>query len=137
MKTFFVAHFVRPCFAPAIPRFKMGNHIVRASHSAAGSGKLCQSLEKLITSHKIVVISKSYCPYCRKAKNALKSYNIDDMHVWEIDGEPNSAQIQECLMQMTGARTVPRVFINGKFVGGGEDTVRMHKSGKLAKLLKP
>lgn len=100
------------------------------------SAGVCQTLENLVSSHKIVVISKSYCPYSRKAKEALASYNVDDLHVWDIDGEDNSAAIQECLKMMTGARTVPRVFIAGKFVGGGEETVRMHKSGKLAELIK-
>jgi glutaredoxin 3 len=37
---------------------------------------------------------------------------------------------------MTGATSVPRVFVGGVFLGGGDDTVAAEKSGKLAKLLK-
>ncbi len=37
---------------------------------------------------------------------------------------------------MTGARSVPRVFIGGKFVGGGTEVQEMQRNGRLAKLLK-
>lgn len=114
----------------------IGNQTVRAVHGVALS-LTCLKVQKLVDSHTVVVISKSYCPYSRMAKEALANYNLppDDLLVWEIDGEENTAEIQQCLKQMTGGRTVPRVFICGQFVGGGEDTVRLHKSGELAKLL--
>jgi hypothetical protein len=37
--------------------------------------------------------------------------------------------------KMTGARTVPRVFVNGKCIGGGDDTAALAASGRLAKML--
>jgi hypothetical protein len=43
--------------------------------------------------------------------------------------------LQDALAQVTGARTVPRVFIGNKFVGGGDDTARLAENGKLRKLL--
>ena len=43
--------------------------------------------------------------------------------------------IQDELEEITGARTVPRVFINGKFVGGGDDIVDLDRRGKLRDLL--
>ena len=36
---------------------------------------------------------------------------------------------------MTGARTVPRIFIDGKFIGGGSDVEKMYNSGELLKML--
>jgi glutaredoxin 3 len=39
------------------------------------------------------------------------------------------------LGKLTGDETVPRVFINKKFIGGGDDTERLHKNGELKKLL--
>lgn len=42
-----------------------------------------------------------------------------------------SPQIQDALLKLTGGRSVPRVFIGGKFVGGGDDTAAMGRDGRL------
>jgi glutaredoxin 3 len=42
---------------------------------------------------------------------------------------------QDVFVDMTGARSVPRVFIDGKFIGGGDDVVKLMKSGELAKMV--
>jgi len=39
------------------------------------------------------------------------------------------------MKQLTGGRSVPRVFIGGKFIGGGDETMAAHKGGKLEKML--
>merc|ERR1712046_275312 len=44
-------------------------------------------------------------------------------------------QIQDELQSLTGARSVPRVFINGEFYGGGDDTVHGIRTGDLVKKL--
>lgn len=94
-------------------------------------------IEDLIKKKKVVVFSKTYCPFCKKAKNALSNYNIpqEDYYVWELDKDPECDVLQATLKEMTGASSVPRVFINGKFIGGGDDTVRLHENGQLATLL--
>ena len=43
--------------------------------------------------------------------------------------------IMDYLLSITGARTVPRVFIGGKFIGGGTETRGLHQEGKLVPLL--
>jgi glutaredoxin 3 len=45
------------------------------------------------------------------------------------------AQVQETLFRMTGRRTVPNIFIGGKYIGGGDETVELHRGGKLKHLL--
>lgn len=47
----------------------------------------------------------------------------------------DGSAIQDFLGQLTGERTVPRVFIDGKCVGGGSDVKRLHSEGKLVPLL--
>lgn len=81
-------------------------------------------VDDLIRSKKVMVFSKTYCPFCTKAKNALAPYNLseDEYRVWEIEHEPQMAEIQSYLKTLTGASSVPRVFINGKCIGGGDDT---------------
>ncbi|VDM56237.1 unnamed protein product [Angiostrongylus costaricensis] len=73
-----------------------------------------------------------------QAKAALEGQQIKPgaMEWVDIDGRPDCSEIQDYMKDLTGARSVPRVFINGKFFGGGDDTVAASKSGKLAQLLK-
>lgn len=73
----------------------------------------------------------------RKAKQALSSYRLatKDYEIVELDEAEQGEAIQNALQQVTGARTVPRVFINGKCIGGGDDTVQAHKNGDIEKLL--
>ena len=58
-----------------------------------------------IKSHKIVVFSRTTCPYCMKAKAALKEVGADYIVV-EVDTREDGAAIQEALGRLTGARTV-------------------------------
>eukprot|EP00775_Hariotina_reticulata_P007690 gene7690-7890_t len=74
---------------------------------------------------KVVVFSKSYCPFCRKAKEALGQLLYpDDITVVELDqmSDEDASAIQAVMQELTGAHTVPRVFVAGHFVGGGDDT---------------
>ncbi|KAE9554290.1 hypothetical protein FO519_002524 [Halicephalobus sp. NKZ332] len=95
---------------------------------------------KKITGKKVVIFSKKTCPYCMKAKQALSVYRIprDHYEIVELDDLPAGKveNIQKVLGEMTGASTVPRVFIDGNCLGGGDDTVQALTSGKLAQLLK-
>jgi glutaredoxin 3 len=90
------------------------------------------TLDAAIQAHKVVVVSKSSCPYCLKALNILRSYNLDDIVV--LDAEENP-KYQTRAFDLTGQRTVPNVFINGKSIGGCDATTALHKSGKLKDLL--
>jgi glutaredoxin 3 len=63
-------------------------------------------VDKSVSSNKVVVFSKTYCPYCTKAKNVIKKYNIKDISVIELDDHDDCEQIQDYLAKLTGARTV-------------------------------
>lgn len=91
-------------------------------------------VDNIVNGHKVAVFAKSYCPYCQAAIAALNSINITDMHVEQIENSPYCDAIQDYLKGKTGARSVPRVFVNGKFFGGGDDTVAGVKNGTLQKL---
>ncbi|KAK9842649.1 hypothetical protein WJX74_000114 [Apatococcus lobatus] len=96
-----------------------------------------QLVDNAIKENKVVVFSKSYCPYCHKAKSALgKILPSSAITVFELDQRDDGSSIQQYLGSVTGQRTVPQVFINGKFIGGGDDTARLAASGELQKLLK-
>ncbi|PBL03975.1 glutaredoxin [Armillaria gallica] len=93
-------------------------------------------VEDTITSHKITVFSKSYCPYCRRAKTLFKDkYPDADIGVIELDERDDGSDIQEYLRQKTGQSSVPNIFINQQHIGGCDDTMSLQNSGKLAGLI--
>merc|ERR1712158_14275 len=70
-------------------------------------------IDQLIKQYPIFMISKTYCPFCTMAKEALKNYAIpaDKIKIMEIENHKDCAEIQNYMSQLTGGRTVPRVFI--------------------------
>lgn len=88
-----------------------------------------------IEKNKVVIFSKSYCPYCTKTKDLFSGLKVDGTVIFELDNMDNGADIQAALLDMTGQRTVPNVFIKGKHVGGNDDVQGANKSGKLKELL--
>lgn len=86
-------------------------------------------------SNKVAVFSKVYCPYCTMAKSALKEAGLKEYFLMELDEVDDGAAIQDALQKVTGARTVPRVFIGGKFIGGGSEVKDLQSAGKLTKML--
>jgi glutaredoxin 3 len=56
--------------------------------------------------------------------------------VIELDNRNDGNEIQDALSALTGGRSVPRVFIDGEFIGGGDDTDALERSGKLEIMLK-
>lgn len=91
-------------------------------------------MEEWISGNPVVVFSKTWCPYCQNAKEALASVGADFLAV-ELDERDDGADIQSALTERTGVKTVPRVFINGTCIGGGDDTVRLRDSGELSGLV--
>lgn len=60
----------------------------------------------------VVIFSKTYCPYCVKAKQAVGSVmDMSNVVVVELDKRPDGDAIQDYLLSITGGRSVPRVFI--------------------------
>ena len=55
--------------------------------------------------------------------------------ILELDQDENGAAIQEALLEMTGQKTVPNVFVKGNHIGGNDDTQLAAKMGKIKKML--
>jgi thioredoxin reductase (NADPH) len=86
----------------------------------------------LIHKYPVVVFSKSWCPYCKRALEALALEGVTDapvLLVVSLDRDTNG--IQSTLANMTGRRTVPNVFVGGTSIGGGDETVSLQRSGEL------
>lgn len=52
----------------------------------------------------------------------------------ELDNREDGQDIQDALYEITGVKTVPRVFLNGECLGGGTDVKKLYDSGDLIKL---
>lgn len=87
-----------------------------------------------INSNCVVIFSKTHCSYCRASKQLCKNIGVNP-RVIELDQRQDGSSIQNLLGAMTGASTVPRVFINGRCVGGNSEFQSLNKSGKLQQLL--
>ncbi|XP_041317770.1 thioredoxin reductase 3 [Pyrgilauda ruficollis] len=88
----------------------------------------------LIASHRVMIFSKSYCPYCNKVKELFRSLRVE-YYALELDVADDGASIQQVLAELTNQRTVPNVFVNGTHVGGCDATYQAYKDGSLQKLL--
>uniref|UniRef100_A0A0K8TNB9 Glutaredoxin-2, mitochondrial n=1 Tax=Tabanus bromius TaxID=304241 RepID=A0A0K8TNB9_TABBR len=98
------------------------------------SGPKAEFVKETISRDKVVIFSKSYCPYCVMAKEQFKKLDQSFLAI-ELDKRDDADEIQDILEEMTGARTVPRVFIQGRCVGGGTDVKKMYESGELKNAL--
>lgn len=89
-------------------------------------------IDEQISKYKIYMISKKTCPFCRTAKSILQDsqYLIPDEHmlIRDISNDPNQQMIQDYMSVLTGGRTVPRVFIGGECVGGGNEVASLHRA---------
>ncbi|CAM1507140.1 Fc.00g067810.m01.CDS01 [Cosmosporella sp. VM-42] len=95
-------------------------------------------LKAILKKSPVIIFSKSYCPYSKRAKGLLlEKYLITpDPYVVELDEHPLGPSLQDELLQTTGRRTVPNVMINGVSIGGADDIVALDNDDDLvAKIL--
>ena len=114
----------------------MGN-FHRGSKTAANSAsnEITQLVQGKIKDHRVLVFSKSYCPYCAKSKALLQQKNVD-FTVIELDEEADGDKMQNALKEISGQKTVPNIFIGGEHVGGNSDLQEAEANGKLDEMLK-
>ncbi|SEK58933.1 glutaredoxin 3 [Roseateles sp. YR242] len=72
------------------------------------------------------------CPYCVRAKSLLKQRGVDQIEEVRVDLDPSQ---RDTMIQMTGRRTVPQIFIGDTHVGGCDDLIALDQRGGLQPLL--
>ena len=72
------------------------------------------------------------CPFCIRAKSLLKQRGVDSIDEVRIDLDPSQ---RATMMEITGRRTVPQIFIGDTHVGGCDDLVALDQQGGLVPLL--
>jgi glutaredoxin 3 len=75
-----------------------------------------------------------FCPYCVHAERLLRARGVGDGEIEKIRVDLDPKRRAE-MMQKTGRRTVPQIYIHGQHVGGYEDLAELDRAGKLVPML--
>ncbi|OAL04098.1 glutaredoxin [Phaeosphaeriaceae sp. SRC1lsM3a] len=96
------------------------------------------AMNNILKQSPVIIFSKSYCPYSKKAKHILlEKYRIvPEPFVVELDIEPLGPKLQDLLQHMTGRRTVPNILLVGKSIGGGDDMEELDQTDTLVSTFK-
>ena len=82
---------------------------------------------------KIRMYSTAVCPFCQRAEMLLKSKGVAEIEKIRIDLDPAK---RDEMMEKTGRRTVPQIYIGEVHVGGFDDLAALDRAGKLDPLLR-
>jgi len=93
-----------------------------------------EQVESHIANNKVMMFSKTTCPFCTKIKQLFDSLKIK-YEVLELDQIPDGPAVQAALAEKSGQRTVPNVYINGNHIGGCDDTLKLQSENKLLALV--
>lgn len=81
---------------------------------------------------KVLMYCTEVCPYCVNAERLLKSKGVTEIEKIRIDLQP---ELRDSMIEKTGRRTVPQIFIDEYHVGGYDDLAALDRSGGLTPLL--
>lgn len=81
---------------------------------------------------KIIMYTANYCPFCRNAEQLLKNKGFEITEKIHIDQDPSQ---RNKMMELTGKRTVPQIFIEDHYVGGFDELRIINLTGELDKIL--
>ncbi len=80
----------------------------------------------------VKMYTTAVCPYCIQAKQVLKSRGVQAIEEIRVDALPDERMK---MMQLTGRRTVPQIFIGERHIGGCDDLMALDARGELLPLL--
>jgi glutaredoxin 3 len=80
----------------------------------------------------VKMYTTAVCPYCVQAKRVLQSKGVTHIEEVRVDANPDE---RVKMMEMTGRRTVPQIFIGSTHVGGCDDLMALDSKGGLVPLL--
>ncbi len=74
---------------------------------------------------KIIMYTTGFCPYCKMAENLLRSKGVKEIEMIRVDLDPEQ---RLDMVDKTGRRTVPQIYIGDKHIGGYDDLARLWKT---------
>lgn len=81
----------------------------------------------------IRMYTTAVCPYCQMAERLLISKGVSNIEKIRVDLNPS---LRDHMIEITGRRTVPQIFIGDRHVGGFDDLSLLDRAGELDLLLK-
>ncbi|MDV6340645.1 glutaredoxin 3 [Nitrosomonas sp. Is24] len=81
---------------------------------------------------RVIMYTTGFCPYCKMAESLLRAKGVQEIEKIRVDLEPEQ-RIE--MMEKTGRRTVPQIYIGEKHVGGYDDLAQLDRAGELSALL--
>ena len=85
-----------------------------------------------MTMAKVMMYSTGVCPYCMMAERLLRAKGVAEIEKVRVDLEPGR---RDEMMQRTGRRTVPQIYVGDRHVGGYDDLAALDRAGGLDPLL--
>ncbi|MBI5268288.1 MAG: glutaredoxin 3 [Burkholderiales bacterium] len=82
--------------------------------------------------NKVVMYTTQVCPYCIRAKQLLAQRGVSQIEEIRVDMDPAA---RGRMVELTGRRTVPQIFIGDTHVGGCDDLIALDQRGGLMPLL--
>ena len=82
----------------------------------------------------VVMYTSAYCPYCNNAERLLTAKGIKEINKIRVDLQP---ELRIEMMQKTGRRTVPQIYIGDQHIGGFNELRALDLAGELDVLLVP
>jgi len=80
----------------------------------------------------VLMYTSAYCPYCVRAERLLAAKGVTDIEKVRVDEDPSR---RAEMMEKTGRRTVPQIYIGETHVGGFDDLSALDRAGGLDPLL--
>jgi glutaredoxin 3 len=81
---------------------------------------------------KVVMYATGVCPYCLQAERLLRAKGVAEIEKIRVDLDPPR---RDEMIQRTGRRTVPQIYVGERHVGGYDDLAALDRAGGLDPLL--
>jgi glutaredoxin 3 len=81
---------------------------------------------------KVLMYCTATCPYCVRAEQLLQRKGVREIEKIRVDLQP---ELRVAMMEKTGRRTVPQIYIGSEYVGGYDELASLDHAGELAELL--
>ncbi|MGB8516683.1 MAG: glutaredoxin 3 [Gallionella sp.] len=81
---------------------------------------------------KVLMYTTAVCPYCIRAEQLLLRRGVTEIEKVRVDLQP---ELRAAMIEKTGRRTVPQIYIGDQHVGGYDDLAALDRAGKLEPLL--
>ncbi|KAJ6507258.1 thioredoxin-like protein [Mycena vitilis] len=95
-----------------------------------------ERMQAINEQYPLVVFSKSYCPYSKRAKALLASYDLSPPpKIIEVDLRDDATQVKSVLTRLTRHGTFPNVVLRGKSLGGSDQLQALHADKSLRHML--